>query len=191
MFSELLVSEWSRFGSLSADQIAKLDRHYQQLQAWNARMNLTRISDLSELVRLHYCESLFLGTLLPEGSLTIVDVGSGAGFPGVPLAVVRPESRITLVESNARKAVFLREACRGMENVTVVTSRAQEISGRFDWVSSRAVALEEILSLRLAPKTACLMSREDLEKLAAPKKTVSIPWGQQRIVAIFDTSESR
>src|ERR1700679_3249327 len=109
MFRELLESEWARFGSLSEDQVAKLERHYQLLTRWNTVLNLTRIQKLEEVARFTYCESLFVGPLLPAGKLTIADVGSGAGFPGIPVGVLRPEFAVVLIESHQRKAVFLSE----------------------------------------------------------------------------------
>ena len=75
---------------LPSEQIDLLEAHYNLLTQWNARLNLTRIESVEDAVRLHYCESLFVGTRLPAGPLRIVDVGSGAGFPGIPIAILRP-----------------------------------------------------------------------------------------------------
>src|SRR5260370_40569008 len=99
MFRELLAREFAPFGSLTDQQLDQLQAHYDLLGQWNARLNLTRINSIDEVVRLHYCESLFVGTKLPAGPLRIVDVGSGAGFPGIPLAILRPECTVALVES--------------------------------------------------------------------------------------------
>ena len=115
---------------LTVKQIDLLEAHYNLLVKWNARLNLTRIDSVEEAVRLHYCESLFVGTRLPAGPLRIVDVGSGAGFPGIPIAILRPECTVTLVESHQRKGVFLREASRNLKNVTVVTARAENLDAR-------------------------------------------------------------
>ena len=84
MFSELLASEFAPYGSLTVEQIDALEAHYNLLVQWNARLNLTRIESVEDAVRLHYCESLFVGTKLPVGPLRIVDVGSGAGLPRNP-----------------------------------------------------------------------------------------------------------
>ena len=91
MFRELLRSEFHPWGELSPLQLDTLERHYQLLQSWNRRLNLTRIQDLLQVVRFHYCESLFVSSVLPGGPLKICDLGSGAGFPGIPLAVIRPD----------------------------------------------------------------------------------------------------
>ena len=84
MFRELLVSEWAPFGACRKIRSRKLERHYEFLIRWNKVLNLTRIRTLDDVVRFHYCESLFLGSLLPEGPQRVVDIGSGAGFPGIP-----------------------------------------------------------------------------------------------------------
>lgn len=189
MFRDLLVSVWKPYGTLSELQLSILERHYMRLMDWNKSMNLTRVRDIREFVELHYCESMFLASVLPAGPLTIVDVGSGAGFPGIPLAVVRPECRITLVESNARKCVFLRESCRELRNTTVFTGRVESISNRYDWLVSRAVALPEILRLRVAPRVAILMIPSDLPRDVAPLSLIHLPWGSQRVVATFHVEQ--
>src|SRR5881394_2420015 len=96
------------FAGLSESQLNALCDHYRLLLSWNERLNLTRVVSAAEAARIHYVESLFLGAQLPPGALRIVDVGSGAGFPGIPVAILRPECKVDLVESHQRKAVFLR-----------------------------------------------------------------------------------
>jgi len=123
---------------------------------WNAKLNLTRITDRAEAWERHYKESIFLGSKLPPGPLKIADVGSGAGFPGIPIAVVRPECTVTLIESHQRKAVFLREATRDLANVRVLAMRAEDVKEKFDWIVSRAVSPEDVLKLDLAPNIALL-----------------------------------
>src|ERR1700733_694480 len=150
MFKELLSAEFQAYASLSDIQLDQLAAHYEALTRWNERLNLTRIRDLADSVRFHYCESLFLARSLPLGSHRIVDVGSGGGFPGIPVAIFRPDCDVTLVESHQRKSVFLREAARGLSNVRVISSRAEEVQERFDWLISRAVAPSDIFLLGLA-----------------------------------------
>jgi 16S rRNA (guanine527-N7)-methyltransferase len=185
MFRDLLVSEWAPFGTLSEDQIFKLEQHYKLLKSWDKVLNLTRIERLEDVVRLHYCESMFLASVLPEGQQSIVDLGSGAGFPGIPIAVLRPECSITLLESHRRKAVFLAEACVGIPNVEVIGARAEAIQKQFDWLVARAVQLKAVFSLRLASRVAILMSENDLTRLPSAAQTIRVPWGDRRIVALF------
>jgi 16S rRNA (guanine(527)-N(7))-methyltransferase RsmG len=187
-FKELLASEFAPLGLLTDDQLAALERHYNLLLHWNRRMNLTRIERLEDAVRLHYCESLFLAQTLPPGMLRIADIGSGAGFPGFPVAIFRPECTVDLIESHQRKAVFLREACGEVRNVTVIAERAESIQDTYDWMMSRAVRPSEVLALRLAPKGAVLMAAADLELLEyKPYKVKEIPWGTGRVLAMFHT----
>ena len=178
-FRELLRREFAPYGELSEEQLARLEAHYQLLLRWNRRLNLTRIESVEEAVRLHYCESLFLARGLPEGRLRVADVGSGAGFPGFPVAVWRPECEVTLVESHVRKAVFLREASRGLENVRVFAGRAGDLGERFDWVVSRAVRVDEVLGLGLAERFGLLVGAEDAGRLGGGEK---VPWGKERYV---------
>jgi 16S rRNA (guanine527-N7)-methyltransferase len=180
MFKELLAAEFAPYGVLSAQQLNQLEGHYTSLLRWNARLNLTRIRDLQESVRLHYCESLYLARFLPPGSHSIVDVGSGAGFPGLPVAVFRPECQVVLVESHQRKAVFLREASRGLANVCVLAQRAEDVSTPFDWLISRAVAPQDVLSLNLARNVALLVGEDDSKSLNGGAE--SIPWGNHRVL---------
>jgi 16S rRNA (guanine(527)-N(7))-methyltransferase RsmG len=185
MFRDMLASEWAPFGYLSEDQLTKLERHYELLIRWNKTLNLTRIERLEEVIRLHYCESMFLGSLLPKGAQTIVDVGSGAGFPGIPIAVSRPECSVTLIESHQRKAVFLTEAGSAIPNICVIQGRAESILGQYDWLVSRAVAANSVLSLPLSRSTAILTSEAELQTLPVPARLIPVPWGNQRIVALF------
>ncbi|HYL78681.1 MAG TPA: 16S rRNA (guanine(527)-N(7))-methyltransferase RsmG [Bryobacteraceae bacterium] len=182
-FSELLESQ-----QVSGAQIAQLYVHYQVLERWNRKMNLTTVKSGPEMVRRHYCESLFFGAQFPGEPASITDVGSGAGFPGVPIAILRPACQVTLVESNQRKAVFLKEATRGIPNVSVLARRAEEVSGRFEWVVSRAVDPAEVVTLipLLAPNIGLMVGEDDL--LAIRKRSdiawsepIRLPWGDRRV----------
>jgi 16S rRNA (guanine527-N7)-methyltransferase len=180
MFRELLSREFAPYGSLTVEQIDLLEAHYRLLVQWNARLNLTRIESVDEAVRLHYCESLFVGARLPSGPLRIVDVGSGAGFPGIPIAILRPECSVTLVESHQRKCVFLREASRDLKNVSVVTDRAENLPLGYDWLVSRAVSPKDLLKLTLANNLALLVGNEEVPGC---ERREPIPWGAGRFLA--------
>ena len=186
-FRELLHGEFP----LNSGQLDQLEQHYKLLQAWNARLNLTRIVSLEDTVRMHYWESLFLAQHLPAGALSIADVGSGAGFPGIPIAVFRPECRVTLIESHRRKAVFLQEASRNIPNVDVVAERAESLKSRYDWVVSRAVRPAEILGLPISSRFALLMGESDLGGLPKPQFVTKSPWGNKRILAMFHVEHDR
>ena len=168
-FKSLLSLEFSPYGVLSPQQLTLLEEHYHLLLRWNQKINLTRITSLPEAVRYHYCESLYLASRLPGGELRIIDIGSGAGFPGIPVAIYRPECSVDLVESHQRKAVFLREAARELTNVRVLAQRAEAVTDSYDWTISRAVRPEAVLKLNLAPHVAVLGAEGE-----------SLPWGEKR-----------
>jgi 16S rRNA (guanine527-N7)-methyltransferase len=154
------ISAFHELG-LAAPQTAALEAHYELLCRWNRVLNLTRIDRLEEALERHYGESLFLASRVPPGR--IVDIGSGAGFPGFVVAVARPDCLLTLVESHQRKAVFLREASRKVPNVRVLAQRAEDVSEAFDCLISRAVSYSDLSSSvgRLARKLVLLTGAEE------------------------------
>jgi 16S rRNA (guanine527-N7)-methyltransferase len=172
-FKSLLALEFSPYGALSSQQLTLLEEHYHLLLRWNQKINLTRITTLQDAVRYHYCESLYLASRLPARPLRIVDIGSGAGFPGIPVAIYRSESSVDLVESHQRKAVFLREAARELTKVRVLAQRAEAVTESYDWTISRAVRPKDVLKLNLSRHVAVLGAEgEDL------------PWGEKRALFI-------
>src|SRR5215831_18848080 len=159
---------------VSDEQIERLERHFSLLLKWNARMNLTRVTDPAEAATRHYGESLFLAARLTPGK--VLDIGSGAGFPGIPAAIVRPDCEFHLIDSNRRKAVFLREASRDLPNVRVSAQRSDGIRDRYDWAISRAVSPADILALKLDSHVALLVGEEDASAL--PRFEITpLPWG--------------
>lgn len=111
------------------------------LLKWNARLNLTAIREPAEIVRRHFLECIQCAQAVPEAA-TLLDFGSGAGFPGIPIALVRSEIRVTLGESQAKKAAFLREAVRSLGlNASVFDGRIETMppAQKFEVVTLRAV----------------------------------------------------
>ena len=162
--------------------------HWELLQRWNQKLSLTTINDPEMAVERHYAESLFLGWHLPAGALKVVDIGSGPGFPGFPVAVLRPDCMVTLVESHQRKAVFLREASRGVPNVRVVAKRAEDVAEVFDVAISRAVSYGDLEGSlrRLAPKGMLLTGQEEPpESLGFGwDRAIPLPWGERRFLRV-------
>jgi 16S rRNA (guanine527-N7)-methyltransferase len=97
----------------------QLSTYLDLLLKWNARTNLTAIRDPEKIVRRHFGESLFAAQHLNPGTTSLLDFGSGAGFPGLPIALLRPDIHVTLAESQNKKASFLREAVRSLDLPTI------------------------------------------------------------------------
>jgi 16S rRNA (guanine527-N7)-methyltransferase len=119
----------------------QLSTYLDLILKWNARTNLTAIRAPEEIVRRHFGESLFVGTHLAECT-TLLDFGSGAGFPGIPIQLLHPEIAVTLAESQGKKAAFLREVARTLNLTTEIwAARVESIpkNRQFDSVALRAV----------------------------------------------------
>jgi 16S rRNA (guanine527-N7)-methyltransferase len=201
-FSTVLACRFSSSGQLSPNVLSELLRHYELLLRWNRTLNLTSITVLEQAVERHYCESLFLGVHLPESAVSVLDIGSGAGFPGVPMAILRPDCKFTLAESHQRKAVFLREATRHLSNVRVVACRAEDAEGAFDWVVSRAVRWPDVLraarrcgaraqaaASRPSPAVGLLLGQDDAADVRCEsgfewQPLVALPWGLRRVLLV-------
>jgi 16S rRNA (guanine(527)-N(7))-methyltransferase RsmG len=187
VFGDLLRERLHGIVELSAEQVSALEAHYNLLLRWNKTLNLTTITLIEEAVERHYCESLFLAAHLPAGALRVVDVGSGAGFPGFPVAILRPDCTVSLVESHQRKAVFLREVSRSIPNIRVLAKRAEEIPAEFDHIISRAVSYEDLgRSLKsLAPVADLLTGANHPPDLGFQwNEPIPVPWGQNRFLRI-------
>lgn len=113
------------------------------LLEWNQRISLTTVTDPAEIVKFHFGESLFAASALKISDGRLADVGSGAGFPGIPLAIAIPDLHVTLIESNAKKAAFLSEVARrlAMSKTTVLRSRMEDVRSvePFDFICARAI----------------------------------------------------
>lgn len=125
---------------VTALQAAKFDTYLKLILRWNARMNLTAVRDAEGILHRHFVESIACAQFLPVGIRSLLDFGSGAGLPGIPIALYRSEIEVTLAESHSRKAAFLQEAVRVLElNSRVWPKRAEELRRSFDCVVLRAV----------------------------------------------------
>jgi len=176
-------------------QVETLYAHYRLFERWNQVLNLSAIRDFDTVVVRHYCESLFLAANLPSQQVSVVDVGSGAGFPGIPVAVLRADCRVCLVESHQRKAVFLREATRGLPNVQVAAKRAEELGDRFDWLVSRAISWRELQAVarRVASHVALLLAAVHALKMLKEnasfwKEPIPLPWAKEKVLLLGDVS---
>jgi len=130
----------SGLAPLDSSTLARFGAYFALYQRWNARTNLSAIRDQESVLSRHFVESIACARNLPAGIETLLDFGSGAGFPGIPIALCRPEIRVTLSESQGKKAAFLREVVRCLGLATTVhAGRAETLSSRYDCVILRAV----------------------------------------------------
>jgi 16S rRNA (guanine527-N7)-methyltransferase len=130
--------------TLSEVQVTCIQQYTRILRHWNEKLNLTAIKDPLEILHRHFCESMYAAVAVPINSGRLADIGSGPGFPGLPLKILRPELQLVLVESNIKKGTFLAEVIRelGLLNARVLISRYEELGEELaplDFVCSRAV----------------------------------------------------
>ena len=178
-------------GAVERALYTKLSVYLDLLLLWNGRTNLTALRDPAEIVTRHFGESLLLSRLVPEGARRVLDLGSGAGFPGIPLQLLHPALTVTLAESQGKKASFLREAVRVLGlRAAVHADRVEKLplGTRFDAVALRAVD-DMSLAMRLAvghsDRLLLLTTRDDdtlrgLEVLGE----LGIPGSRQGIAAL-------
>ncbi len=126
------------------DQVLQIQQYIKTLLAWNEKVNLTAIRDPLEILYRHFCESMYAAEAIPVEKGRLADVGSGGGFPGLPLKIIRPNLRVFLVESNLKKATFLAEVIRelGLKDTQVLVRRYEELHEEMaplDYVCSRAL----------------------------------------------------
>jgi 16S rRNA (guanine527-N7)-methyltransferase len=228
LLAEFLTAPAAEPGALSPRQLDQISMYVDLLLRWNARMNLTAIRAPEEVVTRHFGESLFAARhLFPRNSqppasgetrsqtepglkshksANLIDVGSGAGFPGVPINIWSPPTAVTLIESNQKKATFLRETIRTLTltNINVFSGRAEDYPG----ASASAVTLRAVENFHkvlpiaarlLAPggTLALLIGRSQFDRaqLSLPKATwsapVAVPLSKDRVLACatVDTPE--
>lgn len=130
--------------NLSEKQVIYIQQYMKLLLAWNEKINLTAIRDPLEVLYRHFCECMYAAVAVPIENGRLADVGSGAGFPGIPLKIMRPELHVFLIESNMKKATFLAEVLRNIElpDTRVLVSGYEELGEEvtpLDYVCSRAL----------------------------------------------------
>lgn len=181
---------------LDAQAFAQLEKYLALLLLWNARINLTADRKPEDIVRRHFAESIFAAKQIPQRTKTLLDYGSGGGFPGIPIAICRPEIAVTLAESQGKKASFLREVVRTLGlKAEVWAARVEQMeTGRvFDAVTLRAVermaAACKSAAERLAPRgwIAAFTTRKTepaLEKVAGIRWDIAltIPGSEQELL---------
>ncbi len=202
--AELLLS-FTGEAALSPVLLGQLQRYLDLLLRWNARVNLTAIRDPEQIVTRHFGESLFAARMLlaqrSARPASLADVGSGAGFPGIPMKLFAPELDLTLIESHNKKATFLREVLRTLEleGAQVFCGRAEEWGKAADVVTLRAVEQFE-RALPIATKLVapggrlCLLigssqaspAQELIDESWTWAKRVAVPRSNERVLMIAE-----
>ena len=187
--NELLLQGLSELG-LDVSRVETLERFSSLLLEKNKVMNLTAITDPEDVASLHFLDSAALLTLADLKGKTVVDVGTGAGFPGMPLKILEPSIRMTLLDSLGKRITFLQEVCNelGLQNVQCVHARAEEFAAEhrqsFDFAVSRAVANLSVLCELCLPLVKVggyflsMKSVESDEELESAKKAIKTLGGQ-------------
>ena len=182
---ETIKQSLASFGvTVDSEQVFSIQQYIKILLQWNEKLNLTAIRDPLEILVRHFCESMFGAVAVPIGNGRLADIGSGPGFPGIPLKIMRPDLELFLVESNIKKGTFLAEVVRelGLKDARVLISRYEELGEELaplDYVCSRAVGefgtfLEWAGSERVSAATAILwIGGRDLEEV---KKASGWEW---------------
>jgi 16S rRNA (guanine(527)-N(7))-methyltransferase RsmG len=170
----------------SEEQVLQIQQYIRILLQWNDKVNLTAIRDPLEILYRHFCESMYATVAVPVENGRLADVGSGGGFPGLALKILRPDLRVFLIESSIKKVAFLAEVTRelGLKDVQVLARRYEELGEEIaplDFVCSRALGefpafLDWARSQQIAAKQVILwIGARDLPEI---QKIRTWDWGE-------------
>ena len=187
----------------SVDQIEQFYKYMNLLIEWNEKMNLTAITEPKEIILKHFIDSITILKYIDDNS-KLVDVGTGAGFPGVPLSIMNPTLKITLVDSLNKRLIFLQEVVKelNLKNIEIVHARAEEFGQnknyreKFDIATSRAVANLATLSEYLVPlvkiggKIISMKASNAKEEINDAQKAIEVLGGKIEKIEEFDLPES-
>lgn len=188
---------------LNEEQIDKFYTYMQILLEWNEKINLTAITEANEIILKHFVDSMTISKYIEENK-SLIDVGTGAGFPGVPLKIIREDLEITLLDSLNKRINFLNEVIEklNLNKINTIHSRIEECGQnkkyreKFDYSTSRAVANLTTLSEYLMPMVKmdgfciCMKGNNVEEELQDSKKAISVLGGKVTKVDCFNLPES-
>lgn len=184
--------------NFTVEQLEKFYRYMELLIEWNEKMNLTAITEPNEIIDKHFIDSLTILKYIKENE-SIVDMGTGAGFPGIPLKIILENNKIVLVDSLNKRLLFLQELIKelNLKNVETIHSRAEDFGQNknyrecFDIATSRAVANLSTLSEYLIPlvkidgKCICMKAGNADEEISQAKKAIKILGGDIKQIEKF------
>lgn len=187
----------------SVEQIEQFYKYMNLLIEWNEKMNLTAITEPKEIILKHFIDSITILKYIDDNS-KLVDVGTGAGFPGVPLSIMNPTLKITLVDSLNKRLIFLQEVVKelNLKNIEIVHARAEEFGQnknyreKFNIATSRAVANLATLSEYLVPlvkiggKIISMKASNAKEEINDAQKAIEVLGGKIEKIEEFDLPES-
>lgn len=199
---EILVKYFSDYGiTLSQEQIENYEKYYELLIEWNNKFNLTSITEKKDVVIKHFLDSVLCYKLIKDGS-SIVDVGTGAGFPALPLKILNPTLKVTLVDSLNKRVVFLNEVVKALnlKDVTCIHSRAEDFAHTkqresFDYCVARAVARLDTLSeyclpmVRVGGHFIALKGEDGENEVSIASKAITTLGGKVKDIVILSLPE--
>lgn len=202
---ELLKTSAEKMGiELSQNQLEKFDLYKKLLLEWNEKMNLTAITDDEGIAIKHFADSISVMPLIENKNASLIDVGTGAGFPGIPLKIANDGFKVTLLDSLNKRITFLEEVKKelGITNLECIHSRAEDggrnadLREKFDYCVSRAVARLSVLSEYCMPFVAVgghfisLKGPDAAEELTEAQKAISVLGGKVEKVVEITIPES-
>ena len=186
--------------SATADICSAIRTYISLLLHWNRTISLTAVTDPLEVLRFHFGESMFAASSIANRNGRLADVGSGAGFPGIPLKLALPALEVILIESNAKKAAFLAEAIRelGLERTEIYRGRFEDFRAEgpeFDFVTARAIGRHEELikwafgAIKLGGSLILWLGADDAAQVMLKKpwrwsKPLPIPGSHSRTILV-------
>ena len=203
-FKETLKNEVETLG-IELDELAldRFQKYYEMLIDYNTRMNLTAITEEYEVIVKHFCDSLYLISKVdvPNGA-SLIDVGTGAGFPGIPLLIARPDLKVTLLHGLNKRLVFLEDVLKNLNlKATIIHARAEEgsheenLREKFDFATSRAVARQSVLCeyclpyVRLGGSFVALKGPQAQDELKDAQKGTTLLGGKVESVMEYSLSD--
>jgi len=188
------------------DQLLQIQQYMKILLTWNEKVNLTAIRDPLEILHRHFCESMYAAEALPLEKGRLADVGSGGGFPGLALKIIRPGLQVFLVESNIKKVTFLAEVIRelGLKGAQVLARRYEELGEEIaplEYICSRALGefpgfLEWARSEQIAAKRVILwIGARDLSEIQSIntwewQEPIPVPHSLRRLLLVGNKKSS-